>query len=467
MRCLSFAEALRWAGWLPVLAVNREALEMVHQLNGGAIKVHVVSDRDPVECFEPFDVIVVDHYELGEGFERPFVEAGKTVVALDDVCHRKHAAQILVDSSPQRGADHYADLVSAGCRVLTGPRYALIAGRWRKLRKPSRARHSKMREVSRVMVSMGATDPGNASTKIVSALDAAGLQLRSDIVLGPAAPHRGVLSRELKPWMNLLIDPADFPDRVAQADLVIGAPGQSSLERATLGVPSLIIPVADNQNDLCEMLERSGAAECLPREILEDPQRLAQRISGLVADAGRRVSLSRAAAQLVDGRGALRLLCALCGENATYDGLKLRLRLAEERDSDWLLALQRQPATRRYARNPEIPSADQHASWFTTILDDLDRVLLIVEALEGEPAGFVRLDRLDSGDAPSFEVSIAIDEVFHRRGVGSAALALVRRFSPCGELIATVLQGNVASAKLFAAMGFRREGEQRFRSLPS
>jgi UDP-2,4-diacetamido-2,4,6-trideoxy-beta-L-altropyranose hydrolase len=467
MRCLSFAETLRWAGWSPVFAVNREALEAVRQLSGGSTKVHVVSDRDSVESFEPFDVVVVDHYDLGEDFERPLVDAGKTVVALDDVCHRRHAAQILVDSSPQRGADHYADLVSAGCRVLTGPRYALIAGRWRRLRKSSRARHGEMREVGHVMISMGATDPGDASTKIVSALDAAGLRIRSDIVLGPSAPHHQALSRALKPWMDLLIDPVDFPDRVAQADIVIGAPGQSSLERATLGVPSLIIPVADNQNDLCEMLERSGAAECLPREMLDDPERLGQRISGLVADAERRVSLSRAAAQLVDGRGALRLLCALCGEYATYNGLTLRLRLAEERDGDWLLALQHQPATRRYARNPEIPRADQHANWFAAVLDDLDRVLLIVETLEDEPAGFVRLDRLEADDTASFEVSIAIDEAFHRRGVGSAALALARRFSPCSELIATVLQGNVASEKLFAAMGYRREGEQRFRLVPS
>jgi RimJ/RimL family protein N-acetyltransferase len=114
-----------------------------------------------------------------------------------------------------------------------------------------------------------------------------------------------------------------------------------------------------------------------------------------------------------------------------------------------------------------MPSTAEHASWFAAMLDDLDRVLLIVETLEGEPAGFVRLDRLAGVGVPSFEVSIAVDEAFHRRGVGSAALTLARRFSPCSELIATVLRGNVASERLFVAMGYRRESEERFRALPS
>jgi UDP-2,4-diacetamido-2,4,6-trideoxy-beta-L-altropyranose hydrolase len=467
MRCLSFAETLSWAGWLPVFAVNREAVDMIRKLNDGSIVVRVVSEDDDVESFEPFDVIVIDHYQLGESYERRFVEAGKTVVAIDDVCTRRHAAAILVDSSPQRAADYYVSLVPADCRVLAGPRYALIAGEWRRLRKQAQARSACRQPVQSIMVSMGATDPTNASAKIVSALNAAGLQIRSDIVLGSAAPHRDAVARALKPGMNLLVDPQDFPARVAKADLVIGTPGQSSLERATLGVPSLVVPVADNQNDLCDMLARNGAAECLPREILDDPQRLGARISTLVADGEKRALLSRAAARLVDGRGALRLLCALSGEQMTRDGLMLRLRVAEEGDSGWLLALQRQPATRRFARNPQTPAAEQHEAWFAAILEDLDRVLLIVETSEGLPAGFVRLDRLAEGVAPTFEVSIAVDQALHGRGVGAAALTLARRFSPGSELIATVLEGNVPSERLFASMGYRRESKQRFRSVPS
>ena len=80
--------------------------------------------------------------------------------------------------------------------------------------------------------------------------------------------------------------------------------------------------------------------------------------------------MSKAASALVDGRGARRVLTALIGGVATRDGAMVRLRLADAADEAWLLELQREPATRRHARNSAVPSADEQARWMARALAD-------------------------------------------------------------------------------------------------
>ena len=78
-----------------------------------------------------------------------------------------------------------------------------------------------------------------------------------------------------------------------------------------------------------------------------------------------------------------------------------------------------------------------------------------------EPAGVLRLDRIDGDQDPdnTYEVSILVAPDRHRLGIGRAALHLVRQLLPEAELRAEVLPGNVASDALFRSAGFiRRKG---------
>jgi spore coat polysaccharide biosynthesis predicted glycosyltransferase SpsG len=47
---------------------------------------------------------------------------------------------------------------------------------------------------------------------------------------------------------------------MAQADLAIGAGGSSAWERCVLGLPSLVVRLAANQNGVVDTLVRAGAA---------------------------------------------------------------------------------------------------------------------------------------------------------------------------------------------------------------
>lgn len=461
MRCLAFAETLRWAGWSCTFAVNREASDVVPALLRDDVDLEIAEGAEPIDL-KAARLAVIDNYRLDAGFERGIKEQGAEVIAFDDLANRKHDCAVLLDPTPGRNGDEYANFVPKDCQVLLGPKYAVIADRWLSHRRATRKRLGTARPVERMIVSMGGTDPYDATRRVLAGIAASGLKAHVDVVIGAGTPHRAELTAMTGPSLFVHVDHPDVAALAAQADLAIGAAGTSSFERAVLGLPAILIPLADNQRSVAAAFAAAEAAEIVPAAILDDARAFGALIAALAENTGRRAAMAQRAATLTDGRGRLRLLAAAAGRLMAASGRKVMLRLAEADDEGWLLDLQRQEATRRFARHPGIPSPAEHAAWFAQVLDDSERLLMIVDA-DGKPCGMLRLDRL-AGSAASFEISIAIDSGQHGQGLARAALQLARNLAPGADLIATVKAENRASLALFATAGFQPDGHERYRS---
>jgi UDP-2,4-diacetamido-2,4,6-trideoxy-beta-L-altropyranose hydrolase len=449
-----FLSAAGTADAVPALAQSGFEVLPVAAAASGAAEARAQGHADA-------EIAIVDHYGLGAQAEHEMAAIARRVVAFEDLIGRAHDSDFLLDPTPGRVAADYASHVSARTRVLAGSAYALLGRRWRDVRLQHAAKTTGARP--RLLVSMGSTDPGNASLKVVAACAAVRLEADIVVVLGRAAPHAASLAGFAH--VEVAIDPPNLPQMLADADLVVGAPGSSSFERALLGVPSILVPLAGNQRDIADAFAGQGACLVVEHAALDDPQGFGVCVADLLADNARRAAMSLAASGLCDGRGTQRVLCALAGTERLPDGTLAELRLAEPGDGDWLLELQAHPQTRRFARTASVPTPPEHAAWFARTLRDPARLLALV-ACDGARSGFVRLDRA-AGESPSYEISIAVAPDRHGRGIGRAALKLARRLAPFVPIDATVLAGNAASQAMFASAGYSRIGEERFRSLPT
>jgi spore coat polysaccharide biosynthesis predicted glycosyltransferase SpsG len=158
-----------------------------------------------------------------------------------------------------------------------------------------------------ILVSCGATDPVNATTVVLNAL----VELPADIavttVLSSKASHLDVVRRNLPPRARLIVDADNMAELMTTADLAIGASGTASYERAVLGLPSILITLADNQRGIAATMFGAGAAFDAGKPDATLGQRLRVLIERLLQDSALRVRMARAAAALVDGRGAARI----------------------------------------------------------------------------------------------------------------------------------------------------------------
>lgn len=257
--------------------------------------------------------LVVDNYALSSVWEqavRPFVGG---LMVIDDLADRAHQCDVLLDQNPGRTNQDYLALVPEGCRLLVGPRYALLREAFSREREGSLQRR-KSPALQHLMISMGGMDKSNVTVDILDNLKHCGLSARCrvTVVMGRTAPWIEDVRRRAEAMpcpTEVRLEVTDMAGLMARADLAIGAAGVTALERCCLGLPALMVILAENQRSGAYALERSGAASLIGN-VENVPENLPVMFDSLLElHVYRR--MSAAASGLVDGKGVDRVVAEM------------------------------------------------------------------------------------------------------------------------------------------------------------
>lgn len=323
VRCMALAAAMAEAGWRIGFAVSDETPATVRELEarfGELVPGFAADGGDAVRLRAVWsggvDLLVVDHYGLGEPFERQTLGWARRRMAIDDFPTRRHECDVLVDTTHGRKPDEYRHVAPAGALILCGSRYAMLRAPFRKAREALAPLASASRP-PRLLVTFGMTDSVNATGLALAGLAVAGVDLEVVAVLGSRAPWIGSVKAAVgvQPGWRLVAD-ADA-DAMAEltkwADVVVGAPGSASYERCCLGKPSLLLQLVGNQAGNAASLTAAGAAELVGVWPDVDAQAVASSLTRLLREPGRLAAMSRAAWAVTDGQGVARIASAARG----------------------------------------------------------------------------------------------------------------------------------------------------------
>lgn len=465
MRCLTLAGRLSSAGWRPVFAVGQDAPTVLPALPESGFEYVIVPEPDDRQVMfkrwpEGADLLVTDDYGIDADFESSCRGWANKILAVDDLADRPHDCDFLLDQTPGRMELDYQDLTPQGCRMLLGSGYALLRPGFAGARPAALDRRKNSDSVRRVLISFGLTDPAAASAAALQGVLDCGREIEVDVVLGKSSPAYDRVSGMAEDNKRVTLHEYvhDMPKMMARADLALGAPGTSAWERCCLGLPSIVMIVAENQKDNAVRLEVAGAGVNLGRAGEVSAGDVARKVAQIIDDSAVRAEMSIAAADMCDGLGAERAALAVQPKVAARGGGQVGLRFAGQHDVDAMFDWQSDPETRRYANNPEIPSRSEHEAWFKDSLVNPRRKLFVVTH-EDRDAGIFRLDRLDGG---GYMVSIVVAPDMRGRGVGAAVLEFADRFWSEEVLKAEILPGNEASLKMFTAAGYRATGGKNY-----
>jgi len=256
-----------------------------------------------------FDWIVVDHYGIDADWERRLRAHVNQIMVIDDLANRQHDCDLLLDQNYVHGMKiRYTDKLPSQAKCLLGPAYALIRPEYVNQR---RARQVGDGEIRRVFVFFGGTDPDNLTGRMLSAFTASTLQpIAVDIVVGANNPNRDAVEAQATavPQITLYDPRPHLADLMAKADLAVGAGGTTTWERCCLGLPSLVVSIAKNQQPACEALARDGVIEWVGHHDQVTAAALTEALMALTHDPARVRSLASASHALVDGNGTQRVV---------------------------------------------------------------------------------------------------------------------------------------------------------------
>ena len=249
-----------------------------------------------------FDWLVVDHYSLDSRWESAMRKFSHKIMVIDDLADRMHDCDLLLDQTFGRGEEEYTNRVPKNCVLLTGSDYALLDPEFSKLREFSLIRRNSSK-IEHLLISMGGIDQSNATGKVLESLRYSSLpnNCRITIVMGDAAPSLDniQLQAEGLTWpTELKVNVTNMAQLMTSSDLAIGTAGSTAWERCCLGLPSIVVVLADNQRKIGHVLEQERAV-ILIKEISD-----VEKAIRLLCESGDKLNdLSQASRKITDGTG--------------------------------------------------------------------------------------------------------------------------------------------------------------------
>ena len=253
-----------------------------------------------------FDWMIVDHYAIDINWEQAMRPAYDRLMVIDDLANRHHDCAVLLDQTFGRNPSDYLGWVSGDCQLLCGSEYALLRPEFARLREYSLRRRAPP-QLSQLLITMGGVDKDNVTGQILSALKTTALpgHCAIKVVLGSTSPWQLEIERLAceMPWKtDVLVGVSNMGQLMADRDLAIGAAGATSWERCCLGLPTIMLVLADNQSKVAEGLSRTGAVRIIEGH-LNLHHALNSLIDSLCASLDELSAMSHAALAIVDGHG--------------------------------------------------------------------------------------------------------------------------------------------------------------------
>jgi len=241
-----------------------------------------------------------------------------------------------------------------------------------------------------------------------------------------------------------------MPALMVWADLAIAGAGTTGWEICMMGLPAALCVLAPNQENIAAELARAGAAVNLGYVGRNGTREAASVLHELIGSEPQRAKMSARGRELVDGRGAERVVAFLWGDPVLRHTIDADCRCFWEWAND--------PGTRAvsFAKDP-IPW-ERHMEWFRSRMADPKSILYTAVNRVGDPIGMVRYQV----DGTRAVLSINLGAPFRGSGNGRRMLALAAselfQNTSVTAIDAFVRLSNQPSIRLFEGAGYGNLG---------
>jgi UDP-2,4-diacetamido-2,4,6-trideoxy-beta-L-altropyranose hydrolase len=337
MRCLTLANELKKQGENTIFCSRHltEPLEQIIETENHQLirlkdedKLHrsVLGDQysawletsqafDAEEMLNRIDIntidwIIVDHYALDSLWHHKITADNKNIkiLVINDLFDKAHHCDLFLNQNiVLNHTSAYENLLDEHVEKLIGPKYALLRDEFSHYRSAVGIRNT---GVKNILVFFGGIDINNVTGKTLSALtEVEHKNISVKVAVGVMHP-KIVELKELcaAQGFKLHVQIDNMAELMCWADLSIGASGSASWERSCLGLPTLIMSLADNQVAIADAGERAGIMRYLGKYEELTIADITHAISNLCNNPDKLSRMSEACFETTDGDGKQRVI---------------------------------------------------------------------------------------------------------------------------------------------------------------
>jgi len=290
---------------LPVItqpSINKQEIPAYADWLGATQQEDAEQCQSILQAIQP-EWLIVDHYAFDYRWQTQLRPYFNKIMVIDDLSDRLHDCDLLLDQTLGRSHYDYQEYVPEHCELLCGSQYALLRPEFAEWRESSLQRRQR-KKLEHLLINLGGVDKDNITTQILQALEVCSLpdSCKITVVMGASAPWLEKVREQAKhlQWpTEVKIGVSNMAELMANSDLAIGAAGTTTWERCCVGLPTIILMLAENQKMIARSLQEADASIVINVEFL--PDALMEVFGNLTLE---RISLLAVkASEITDGQG--------------------------------------------------------------------------------------------------------------------------------------------------------------------
>lgn len=388
--------------------------------------------------------LIVDHYALGFEWEEAVKPCLTTLIVIDDFYDRNHSCDYFINPSVIDFNElTFQNQLPDTCVQLLGPKYALLDTSF-SVRDKKMGQSIQPKYIEHIFVSFGGVDLEGWTCRVVKLLSASDFKhYNLDVVVGNSFAELEDLKRlaTTRGRVNIHCQIGNVCEVMSRCDLAIGAGGTMSWERLCVGIPSVILGIAENQHGVVNGLIAKGMCVGLAEAHNASDEYVSFMIRYLIDNQSLRQSIHDRGTGYIDGKGLQRVVNSLLETHFIFRDVTME-------DAGSVFEWRNHPTVASVSSTGRsVLDLQDHLNWLSMVLADDNKIFVIAE-VDGEPVGVCRFDVVD------FSATISIYTVPGSKRYGglikAASSWFFENFSSIVNIKAKVLAGNKLSQRSFA-----------------
>lgn len=309
MRCLVLAEGLKESISNVDITFITSSNVVAEQVKSCDYRlINLSSSKNMVKEIEYYEkylkkaIFITDIPNIPGDYLKTLKKSVGSVVSIDDGSDTIFYSDILINPNLRSNVNHK---YSSETQYYSGGKYVILKkafGKYAVKKKQIK------QEVKSLFVCFGGSDKNNMAKKVMNIIQNMDINLL--IVVGIMYPYYNEIVKDINDYRNIQIkrNAHNMDELIYDADLAVISGGTLLYETCAVGTPAIVICKNVEQNRESEFFAKNNAAINLGMfdNINEDTCRNA--ILKLISDYDKRELLSKNAKQLIDGRGADRIV---------------------------------------------------------------------------------------------------------------------------------------------------------------
>lgn len=271
------------------------------------------SEEDRAEVLLEVDrknpvVFITDSPAIDEEYLAMLATRVPLLISLDDTASHRFPSDLVLNPTLGHATQDYS--LYPGTQLVAGDKYAMVRSEFRRARG---VRATEPGGPTRILLALGGGETAAATFKIAKGLLQHKGIAKIDAVVGTGRQDRkqlDELAAEHSDRLSVASDVRDLAARMTKAHLLVTGGGNTALEAACVGIPTVIVAQHPHHEMNATWMEEIGVAHYLGHQDQVTGDQVLGTVVEILEDNFERKAMSRSGRMLVDGRGADRIVTA-------------------------------------------------------------------------------------------------------------------------------------------------------------